>query len=229
MLPSFSFAVAARLTSGALVGCLGVSLAGCGGPRTPDEMAAVVRAEAPACQRGDTAACRRVCDAEGPNASCEVACKSGDAEGCFHLAARLERGVDATDPTAPRTQIGEQDAVQITALYEKACEGGLGPGCRLAGERLLTGQGAAGKSDGGARAVKMLKRGCESLRDGLSCCGMAQLNQSLAASGTTNGLPAADDGFAVEARKWATLASNHGVTCPTALPPSTTNPTGGAR
>ena len=112
--------------------------------------------------------------------------------------------------------------MQISALYEKACEGGLGPGCRLAGERLLTGQGVGGKSDGGARAVKMLKRGCETLRDGLSCCGMAQLNQSLAASG--GGVPSADDGFAIEARKWSTLASNHGVSCPKALP---TTPAGG--
>ena len=217
MLPSFSFALHARAATSVLGGCLGALLVACG-PRTPDELAAVVRRESPACQRGDVAACRRACDAEGPNASCDVACKSGDAEGCFHLAARLERGVDAPDPTAPRTSIGEQDPVQISALYEKACEGGLGPGCRLAGERLLTGQGASGKPDGGARAVKMLKRGCETLRDGLSCCGMAQLNQSLAASG--DGAPSADDGFAVEARKWATLAKNHGVTCPQAPPPA---------
>lgn len=225
MLPSFSFLVGTAGRALAIGGLLGAPLVACGGPRTPDEMAAIVRRESPACQRGDAGACRRTCDAEGPNASCEVACKSGDAEGCFHLAARLERGVDATDPTAPRTSIGEQDPVQISALYERSCEGGLGPGCRLAGERLLTGQGVGGKSDGGARAVKLLKRGCETLRDGLSCCGMAQLNQGLAASG--GGVASADDGFAIEARKWASLASSHGVTCPAALPLAGT--TGGAR
>lgn len=183
---------------------------GCSGVRSPEEMASVVRAEGGACSRGDVTACRKTCASEGPNASCDTACKSGDGEACYRLAGRLDRGVDALEPGAPLKPIGEPEPLIVTSLYEKACEAGLGPGCRLAGERMLTGQGA--KKDAGASAVALLKKGCEQLQDGLSCCGMAQLNQALGASGPGLSSPGGD--FKSEARRWRVLATTRGVTCP---------------
>jgi hypothetical protein len=196
------------------LGAVAVGSVACGGAQTPHERALVVRAEAPRCAAGNTTACRSACAAEGPNQTCERACQSGDAEGCFRLASRLERGVDVADPEASSTPVAEGDPVIVTSLYQKACEAGLAPGCRMAGERLLNGQGVGDRKDGGARAVRFLKRGCETLGDGLSCCGMAALNQSLAASGAGPEGPRADDGFAIEARRWSSLASRHDVTCP---------------
>ena len=126
-------------------------------------MAATVRAEGPACTRGEAGACRRVCANEGPNASCDIACKGGDAEACFRLADRLDKSVDALEPGAGNTRIGEPDSAVVTSLYEKACAGGLGPGCRTAGERMLNGQGS--KKDGGALAVTCLLYTSPSPRD----------------------------------------------------------------
>jgi hypothetical protein len=192
----------------------GVSFLACGGAQTPHERALVVRADAPRCANGDTAACRSACAAEGPNQTCERACQSGDGEGCFRLATRLDRSVDVADPEGVSAPIAEADPVVVTSLYQKACEAGVAPGCRFAGERLLNGQGVGARKDGGAAAVSFLKRGCETLGDGLSCCGMAALNQSLAASGAGPEGPRADDGFAIEARRWSSLAARHDVTCP---------------
>jgi hypothetical protein len=215
MLPPFCLSTASRALGLRALFAVALLTSACSGIRTPDEMAAIVQRDAPACERGDKSACRVACANEGPNATCDAACRDHDPEGCFRLAGRLERGVDAPDPRAARTSIGDQDSARITSLYEQACDGGLASGCRLAGERLLTGQGTGGKADGGARAVKLLKRGCETLQDGLACCGMSQLNQGLAQSGGDTVSP--DDGFAIEARKWRGLATRFGATCPEGL------------
>jgi hypothetical protein len=188
---------------------LGLALAlvqACGPPTlTTAQLVASTREAMPRCQGGDPAQCAVACVHGGPNASCQRACNADDAPSCLRLATRLEREVDAPDAETPPSPIAPPDAELVTDLYERACRKGLGEGCRSAGNRILNGRGPGKR--GAARALELLRAGCQQHQDADSCCMMAQLNFRLAEGGM-------GDDYRDEARKWARLSERRGGTCP---------------
>jgi hypothetical protein len=189
-------------TAALLSACLGGSIP------TP-QMVERSRQAMPRCEAGDAEQCSVACKYGGPNRACSRACDAQDAAACLRLASRLEKEIDAQDAESAPTPIPPTDQESITALYERACQRGVGEGCRGAGGRILNGQGR-GRHDGG-RAVDLLKTGCQRYRDAESCCMMAQLNFRLAESK----MPAeTDTDFKAEGRRWVKYAERAGGDCP---------------
>jgi hypothetical protein len=198
VLRNLALATAAAL----LTACLGGSLP------TP-QMVERSRQAMPGCEGGNSEQCVTACKYGGPNRACSRACDALDAPSCLRLASRLEKEIDAQDAESPPTPIPPTDPESITELYERACQRGVGEGCRSAGGRILNGQGR-GRRDG-ARAVDLLKTGCQRYQDAESCCMMAQLNFRLSESR----LPTeTDTDFKAEGRRWVKYAERAGGDCP---------------
>lgn len=178
----------------------------CGGTLTSAQMAERSRVAMPACEKGDAEQCVEACSHGGPNRACAAACKAGNGDGCYRLAARLEREIDVDDAEAQPRPIAAPEAEEITATYERACQLGLGKGCMFASVRVLGGQGPGRRRANDA--LDMMRRGCKTLGDAETCCAMARYNLKLSA---------VDEGgrerLKEEAESWARAAENRGGKC----------------
>jgi TPR repeat protein len=123
----------------------------------------------PECERGSGDACTRLgwayARGEGVRApdpaaaerAYAAACRFGEPYGCANLAIILSRDDEPKDPARALT------------LGVRACDGGVGAGCSVAGFLLFYGRGVEADP---ARAVELLERGCAK-DDVIACCNLA--------------------------------------------------------